>query len=89
MIEHLTPITPITLELLCCRARIPSCICDVFVAEIVLNQPSVVAAVREIKPTEMTKHMRVDTEVKLCTAPNLSNQIVHGLVGQIMLTPPP
>src|SRR5262245_25705675 len=55
---------------------------DVLVAEVVLQGPRVVAIVRQLEPTGMAKHMRVDREWHLGGLPEaLDEPVEMGLIG--------
>src|SRR5215831_13767561 len=53
-------IPPKVLEPIGCHVGVPDRVLNVLVPEIVLQGPRVVAVIRELEPTGMAKHVRVD-----------------------------
>src|SRR5262245_51149212 len=56
---------------------VPDRVLDVLVAEVVLQGPRVVSVIRELEPTGMAKHVRVNGEWHLGGLPEALNEAVE------------
>src|SRR6516164_5660854 len=72
-----TLIPPKVLEAVGRHFGVPDRVLDVLVPEVMLQGPRVVAIVRELEPTGMAKHVRVDGEWQLGGLPEAQDKPVE------------
>ena len=63
------------------RSRVANSMRDIFMSEVILNQPRIASFICQIVAGRMRQHMRIDLEIQFRAGAGLFDQIVDRLAG--------